>query len=995
MFEERETQVLLLVVGPTGSRTSPLARHLKGHDLTIADLTGVREALLPRMIDLALIDLASADTELAGETCRACRVLRSDEHAAFVPILAVVDDEQSVDRVLDAGANLCMTRPLRRGDVLAAVHGLLAQTPQALRFRDLESRLSRVSGELRASEDRYRLAMELSFDGAWDWNLRTDEVQWGPCSARFEGDGLPPTTHRDWADLIHPDDRSSALESLRQHLDGRSETWVCEYRLLLADGSWAWMEGRGRVVSRTPDGAPDRMIGTFTDISERKTLEELTQLRHDLTDVAFYQDLNAVMRTALDRAEQLTESRIGFYHFVDVREKAVSLQVWSTRTMREMCSVDENETHYPLDQAGVWVDAIHRRQAVIHDDYESLPHKKGMPPGHPPVTRELTVPVFRDGEIVALLGLGNKGRPYDERDQEVTGRIADMTYEFVERKRSEDQVRFMAFNDTLTGLPNRELLHDRLQQAIASSRRTGQIIGICYLDLDGFKPINDRFGHEAGDAVLVRITKRLVQVLREGDTLARVGGDEFALILTDLNDILDGERITTRLLHSIREPVPVGSHEVSVTGSIGVTYFPSDDSDPITLLRHADKAMYRAKATGGGASRLFDPVQEQELSHRLAMFHDLQRDLRSGCLVLYFQPRIDLRSGTIIGVEALLRWPHLDRGLLLPRAFLHLAEGRALEFELGEWIIRSALEQHLEWETAGLHLPVSVNIGSSQLERPGFSRSLERLTNSFCPGISTHLELEVPCTEGIERVRSLSDNMRECAKRGVRFSLDGYSGGPVSALRSLPFDSVKIHKDHVRRLLSNAQDLNVVEHVLESTAVEDRSVVAVGVESRAEGIVLLMMGCTLAQGFCIAPPMPANQVPGWVARWSTSNPWRELGEKVERIEGKHDFGVSVFCHRTWVDQLARSVREESRATAPNLEEATAPFHRWYHGVGKARYGSRSSFAFLPPKHARVEGIAKEILELVHESQYDRARERLDELLAASEELVATLMTLQQ
>ncbi|MCB1772654.1 MAG: diguanylate cyclase, partial [Gammaproteobacteria bacterium] len=643
------------------------------------------------------------------EVCRRLQALFGADAPPVIFITARIDDE-TVQAAFAAGAADYVTKPIRKVELLARVKTQLGREQQHRQLRENNRELASARQALSASEERYRLAMDAARDGLWDWDIAGRSVYYSPGWARILGESEVPTDYAAWEVRIHPDDREHVHASLKQHLQNGGEPWVCEHRLRHADGSWVWVKGQGRVVRRSADGSPLRMVGTMNDIGERKRNEEIVTLRQQLADMVYTSDMKELMQTALDAAERMSSSEIGFYHFVEEDQNTVSLQVWSTRTLREMCSAAEHEVHYPIARAGVWADCIGERQAVIHNDYESLPNRKGLPEGHAPIRSELTVPVMRDNRVVAVMGVGNKRRPYDEADREVVTRIAGMAHDFVERKRIEQRIEFMAFNDTLTGLPNKELLRDRLSQSMAQARRANCLLAVCYLDLDGFKPVNDTFGHHAGDALLVALAERLNTGLREGDTLARLGGDEFVILLNGLGSVIDGERILDRVLGDVSEPFDIDGQQVSVTASIGVTLFPTDSVDADTLLRHADKAMYKAKDAGRSAYKLYDPLQEQEMRSRLQLVKEFDQALGSPQLELYYQPRIDLRSGAVVGAEALLRWNHPEHGQLLPGHFLKLIHGHSLEFALDEWVLEQALAQHLAWRETGLTLPVSVNI---------------------------------------------------------------------------------------------------------------------------------------------------------------------------------------------------------------------------------------------------------------------------------------------
>ncbi len=996
MTTEENTADTILVVDDTESNIDILLRILDDYDLI--PCTSGDEALA--LLHSETVDLILLDIVMPGmDGFEVCRRLKANPATRDIPIVFITarDDARSLETAYEIGGYDYVTKPFNPNELRVRVRTQLTLYRQFNRLKEQNRELVRARQALTDSEQRYRLAMEASTDGLWDWNLSNGQVFYSPGWFRIVDERDPGNGYATWEARIHPDDKERVLGSLQAHLDGSSDAWAEEHRLRKRDGSWAWVMGRGRVVQRSVNGSPLRMVGTMIDIGERKQVEELGKLKQQLSELVYSADLEELMRTALDNAERLTCSEIGFYHFVEEDQETVSLQIWSTRTLKEMCFAEGQGLHYPVSLAGVWVDCIHQRQVVVHNEYSALTHKKGLPEGHPEIQRELTVPVFREGRIVAVMGVGNKPRHYDARDRDVVSLVADMTQDFVERKRAEQRIEFMAFNDVLTGLPNRELLLDRLKQAISVTRRSDRLLAVCYLDLDGFKPVNDRYGHHLGDVLLIKLAERLSQELRSGDTLARLGGDEFAILLNGLHTIFDGESIVSRILESIRQPFDIDDHHILVSGSIGVTFCPPDKVDADTLLRHADQAMYKAKDAGKSVFRLFDPVQEHKVRTHRRSLQEFERALRDGQLTLFYQPRVDLSSGKTVSAEALLRWHHPEKGLLPPDSFLPLVEGTPLEIALGEWVLQTALKQHREWVGQGLKLPVSINVSPRHICLHDFSRYLERLLSDYPAGMAKNLELEVLETTAVSDTACLVRAMADCAKLGVHFSLDDFGTGYASLthFHQLPIDVLKIDRNFVKDMLDNERDLDIVEGVLRLAYGLKRPVVAEGVESLEIGMMLLQLGCRYAQGFGIAKPMPADEVPGWLAQWTDNNVWHRLHREAKGRPEQFDLNVSIFSHRHWLEQVTAYIESDGKQTLPVMDGKQCQFERWYRGIGLIRYGSHPSYPFIPPKHGRVHDLANA---LVAQKKGTRDAQRtqagLAELQSASKELIQMLERLQ-
>lgn len=447
----------------------------------------------------------------------------------------------------------------------------------------------------------------------------------------------------------------------------------------------------------------------------------------------------------------------------------------------------------------------------------------------------------------------------------------------------------MAHFDPLTGVPNRRLLEDRLHQAVARSRRSGRPLAVLYLDLDDFKPVNDRLGHAMGDRFLIEITRRLQQCLRIEDTLARLGGDEFVVLLVDLHGEDEWQPVLQRIMAQIQRPVTLDEHVASVSVSVGVTVFPADDADPDTLLRHADQAMYRAKQAGRNRHHLFDMAQDREQQVQQEQLLRLSQALHEQEFVLYFQPQVDLRSGRVLGVEALVRWQHPAQGLLSPALFLPALVGTELEIQLGEWVIETALQQRLAWSAQGIGFPelacVSVNLEGSQLLRPGFVDWLRRVLSRHPAGAAERLELEVLESAALADVTTAARVMTECRAMGVRFALDDFGTGysSLAYFRTLPLDKIKIDKGFVINMLDHTSDLRIVESVAYLAHAFDRPVLAEGVETWAHAAALQALDCHLVQGFGVAEPMPADQMAAWLARWNREQPWKRLNPDRETL----------------------------------------------------------------------------------------------------------------
>ena len=444
-------------------------------------------------------------------------------------------------------------------------------------------------------------------------------------------------------------------------------------------------------------------------------------------------------------------------------------------------------------------------------------------------------------------------------------------------KEQQKQLEHMAHFDSLTGLPNRLLLSDRLTQAMARSVRYGKKLAVAYLDLDEFKQINDNYGHDVGDQVLVLIAQNVKAVLREADTLARLGGDEFVVIVVDLEDIHDSDATLQRILTAAIKPLLTPQFTAQVSASIGVTYYPQAQAvDADQLIRQADQTMYTAKMAGKNRFHVFDTEHDYSVRSHFQNVENLRAALMRREFVLYYQPKVNMRTGDVMGVEALIRWQHPVQGLLPPAAFLPLVGDDQLAIELGEWVIHTALSQVQAWMQLGLQLNVSVNVGAYQLQQSNFVDRLRAILMSHPQLSPTCLEVEILETSALADLAKISQVISSCNAMGVAFSLDDFGTGysSLSYLKHLRVQTLKIDQGFVRDIFQDPDDLAILRGIISLAAIFKHKVIAEGVETQQHGIMLQELGCDCAQGYGIARPMPAHQIPNWVVNWKQHPTWQ-------------------------------------------------------------------------------------------------------------------------
>ena len=724
--------------------------------------------------------------------------------------------------------------------------GLLMLTGRSLRMEDeVSERTRELRTEVhqrRDAETQLRLVLDGAELGFWDWRYPTGEYTVNDRWLEMLGLGRDDVAHdiADYRDRIHPDDREEVLAVISRHIQ-ENTGFVVEHRIRHRDGHWLWIQASGAVVSHEPQsGKPLRVCGTHQDITQRKQVEQSVRERESL------------LSNILDNVD-------AYIYLKDTEGR----YLFANRAIRELWHADMEQIVGQRDEK--FFDAqsaakIHRDDLRVLTKGETLHLEEETntlsDSGGTSVYQTTKLPLRHDdGEIYALCGIS-----------------VDIT----RQKKHQKELEYIAHYDALTHLPNRVLLSDRLKQAMAQAHRSQRQLAVVYLDLDGFKPINDQYGHQVGDELLKAVAVRMKQTLRQGDTIARLGGDEFVAVLIDYPAASEGEKLLKRLLEAVARPVRIHDLVLRVSASLGVTFFPqSEEQDADQLLRQADQAMYLAKVAGKSRYHFFDSELDRDTRGRHKSLERIGQALAQDEFELYYQPKVNMRSGKLIGVEALIRWQHPEQGLLAPGMFLPVIEGHMLDAALGNWVMESALAQLYEWQAQGLHLPISVNVSSIQLAQPGFVNHLRNLL-TLHPGLEHgSLEVEILETSALKDIDEVSKIMLACRDIGVGFSLDDFGTGysSLTYLKRLPVSHLKIDRSFVRDMLDDPDDLSILEGVIGLANAFGLPTIAEGVETVEHGNRLLQLGCELAQGYIIARPMPAAEIPAWVETWVPPASW--------------------------------------------------------------------------------------------------------------------------
>jgi diguanylate cyclase (GGDEF)-like protein/PAS domain S-box-containing protein len=462
-----------------------------------------------------------------------------------------------------------------------------------------------------------------------------------------------------------------------------------------------------------------------------------------------------------------------------------------------------------------------------------------------------------------------------------TGRVhryVSIRFDVSEKRQLLHSLQWQVGHDVLTGLPNRAFLSDLLDQALDFSRQENIPLAVCMLDLDGFKAVNDGYGHASGDLLLVEVAKRLRAITRSEDVVARLAGDEFVLILRYVRGVPELRAALQRVLGAISTSYLILGKQINVFASIGVTLFPADNEDAETLLRHADQAMYLAKQGGRNRFHLFDVSRDREVKVTHQTVEQVRQALAGGELSLHFEPRVNMRSGSVVGFEALLRWDHPQSGMVPSKDFLPLVQETDLIIDIGEWVMDQVMTQLHQWQREGQSWPVSINIAARHFQREDFVQRLQAVLERHCEVAPQLLDLEIVESVAIENIQYVSTCLEACQALGVRFSLGDFGTGhsSLSDLKRLRTQTIKIDESFVRDILNDQDDLALATAVIGLARAFGREVIAEGLETLAHGELLLRLGCEVAQGHFIARPMPASEVPGWVATFKAPVEWLAL-----------------------------------------------------------------------------------------------------------------------
>jgi diguanylate cyclase (GGDEF)-like protein/PAS domain S-box-containing protein len=692
-----------------------------------------------------------------------------------------------------------------------------------------------LSREIAVNEERWQLALEGADLGVADWDTRRGRGFRSRRWLALLGDADPANGERfdDWLARVHPEDNEAFRADLRALDNASCDRLHRDVRLRIGDGTWRWFACDVLVAERSADDKPARLVATLCDVTSRRSARERERLSAHL-----FQSLHEGVLIADAQCRVLDVNPMYCALTGETRDTLMGtvpdlLRPPAPAEPRPEGDAARAELWRSLEASGAW------RGEIVDTGPDGQPR-----------ALQISVATVRRRDLPRY----------------ITVVLSDVTEQHRQRQQLERQAHF----DDLTGLPNRTRLAQLLADAIEASNREGFLLAVCYIDLDHFKAVNDRHGHAAGDQVLVELATRLRAGLRRGgnwvDSAARLSGDEFVLLMR-ASSLDEARQAVERMLELIARPYAIAgvAEPVEVSASIGATVYPLDQSDAETLIRHADHAMYGAKQGGRDGYLFFDAEQSRRTEAHVVAVGRIQEALQQGELELYFQPKVNMRTGRVHGVEALLRWIHPEHGIIGPSGFLPLIEHTVLGASVGDWVLEQGIAQLVRWLDAGLDVSVSINVSARHLQAPDFVSRLEQLLAPHRPQVAARLELEVLETAALADVDYTSKLMERCRARGVRFALDDFGTGysNLTYLKRLPVDVLKIDRSFVHGMLTDAENLAIVEGVVRLARTFNCMAVAEGVESAEQARKLLSVGCEIGQGVGIASPMPAGEIMAW------------------------------------------------------------------------------------------------------------------------------------
>ena len=806
----------------------------------------------------------------------------------FVSLLFILGIAWLIARQISRpiGALATASRAIRQGreDARAEMDGPPEIREVAQEFNEMLNVRLRATAALRSSEAKLSEALKIARMAHWEYEVASDEFilndqYYSLHHTTAEQMGGYRLSSADFAlRLVHPEDACLVAEHIQHalHTDAGALLQV-EVRIMCADGEARWVHVSYK-VEKDGQGVTLRLVGTMQDITERKQAEQ-NQKRLNRA-LKLLSDCNMALVHATGEHALLSEiCRL-------IVEQGGYRMAWvgyaehdAEKTVRPVAHWGDDKGY--LNGVGIsWADTEHGRgptgmairtgQTDINQDYQTNPHmvlwrEAALASGY---RSSISLPLRNKGHVLGALTIyAAETAAFVAEEVKLLEELAnDLAYGIetlrtrIEHAEAEKKLEFLAHHDMLTGLPNRLLLRDRFEQAVAQADRAHSGVAVLFLDLDNFKQVNDTLGHTYGDKLLVRVVERLRSCLRDGDTISRQGGDEFVILLPNLRDLAVISGIAQQIVETFSTPFEIDAYSINTTFSIGVSLYPDDGKEFDMLLRNADTALYQAKDSGRDTYRFFSEKMNMDAQEQLQLQGQLRNAVKNQEFILHYQPQMDIVGGRLIGAEALVRWQHPELGLIPPGKFIPLAERSGLVIPMGDWVLNEACRQAQEWREKGHALVMAVNLSALQFKRGNLLETVSHaLKRSGLP--AEMLELELTESILLQDVDAAIKTLHSLKDMGVKLSIDDFGTGysSLSYLKRLAVNKLKIDQSFVRDLAEASDSAAIVRAIIQLGHTLQLTVIAEGVETDAQLAFLRNYGCDEAQGYLYSRPVPATE----------------------------------------------------------------------------------------------------------------------------------------
>ena len=564
-------------------------------------------------------------------------------------------------------------------------------------------------------------------------------------------------------------------------------------------------------------------------------------------------------------------------------------------------------------------------------------------------------------------------------------------------EQSSSDLKHIAYYDPLTKLPNRLLITDRISCALANQKRGKNIVAICLLDLDGFKGVNDTLGHDAGDHVLVEVSKRIQKLIRPEDTVARLGGDEFVMVLSDIETSKDIAKVLQRVLNSISAPYVFKGKTINqISASIGVTIYPEDNEGDDTLIRHADQAMYKAKSNGKNQFYFFDTREHAKVRANVKTLKKIESAIDSGEFKLYFQPKLSAHNLQIESFEVLSRWEHPVLGTLSPSEFLPLIENDELVYKFDEWVMKESLEAIRKLRDEDIYVILSVNVSSKQFKQRSFIDKVKNIISDMELDYSYLHDIEFEITENsaLESINYTKESIAELNKMGISFALDDFGTGysSLTHLKELEVDTIKIDKMFIDEMLFDSQDMAIVNAIISLSKVFQIEVVAEGAENIEQLLMLLDLGCNYIQGYVVSKPMSYEDTLSYMKNYLPDPRLKIVSNNLPR-RADFELLLAQSNHKYWIELVINTIKRRDFENIPQMSHESCRFGKWLKNNGKKYFSKYSSFNELVSVHKEVHKEVSMIIEKLNQNNYSAQDEDIKKIIELKNRLISVIYKL--